>query len=119
MRSIPQAPRFVRGVLNLRGVVVPIVDLRVRLGMDEVAYNMFTVIIVVNIGQKIVGLVVDSFSDVLNISARQIEEVPHLDDIDTSFLSGMGKLDDKFVLLLNIDKLVVFDQFQNLEAAAA
>ena len=118
VRSIPCSPSFVRGVLNLRGTVVPIVDLRCRLGMEEVEYNSFTVIIVVSIGTKIVGLVVDTVSDVINIPDDQIEDVPQLDEIDSSFLNGMGKLDDKFVLLLNIDKLINFETLQEITSAA-
>ncbi len=119
VRPIPQSPPYVRGVLNLRGTVVPIVDLRVRLGMDEVEYNSFTVIIVVSVGDKIAGLVVDAVSDVLNIAAHQIDDVPQLQEIDESCLSGMGKLDDKFVLLLDIDKLISFEQLQPPNSVAA
>jgi purine-binding chemotaxis protein CheW len=104
---IPNTPRFVRGVLNLRGEVVPILDLRTRFNMPETDYNSFTVIIVVNVGQKVVGLVVDAVSDVLNVGPREIEPVPDLGaGIDVSFLTGMAKAGERLVTLLNVDRLI-------------
>lgn len=104
---IPNTPRFVRGVLNLRGEVVPILDLRTRFNMPETEYNQFTVIIVVNVASKIVGLVVDAVSDVLNVGSREIEPVPDLGSaIDVSYLTGMAKAGERLITLLNIDKLI-------------
>jgi purine-binding chemotaxis protein CheW len=104
---IPNTPRFVRGVLNLRGEVVPILDLRTRFNMPETEYNQFTVIIVVNVASKIVGLVVDAVSDVLNVGSREIEPVPDLGSaIDISYLTGMAKAGERLITLLNIDKLI-------------
>jgi purine-binding chemotaxis protein CheW len=114
IRPIPHAPHYVRGVLNLRGTVVPIVDLRLRFGMKEVEYNQFTVIIVVNIGNKVVGLVVDAVSDVLNIPREHIEDVPDMGNVDTSFLQGMGKKADRLVLLLKIENLVKIEHIESL-----
>jgi len=118
IRPIPHAPHYVRGVLNLRGTVVPIVDLRLRFGMKEVEYNQFTVIIVVNIGNKVVGLVVDAVSDVLNIAREHIEDVPDMGNVDTSFLQGMGKKADRLVLLLKIENLVKIEhvKLDNIES---
>jgi purine-binding chemotaxis protein CheW len=120
IRPIPNAPAYIKGVMNLRGTVVPVVDLRSRFGMREAEYNQFTVIIVVSVGAKVVGLVVDAVSDVLNIRKDQIEESPEMGDgLDNSFFRGMGKVGDKLVLLLNIDKLVAGDRLEGIEQTAA
>jgi purine-binding chemotaxis protein CheW len=107
IRPIPNAPSYVKGVINLRGAVVPIIDLRSRFGMSQADYNQFTVIIVVSVGAKVVGLVVDAVSDVMNIGKDKVEETPEMGgDIDTSFFRGMGKVGEKLVLLLNIERLL-------------
>jgi purine-binding chemotaxis protein CheW len=118
VRPVPNAPHYVKGVMNLRGTVVPVLDLRSRFGMEEADYNQFTVIIVVSVGDKVIGLVVDAVSDVLSITKEQIEETPELTGrVDTSFFRGMGKVGDKLVLLLNIDRLVGGEQVHELAAA--
>lgn len=104
---IPNAPPFVRGVLNLRGTVVPIVDLRARFAMTEKDYDQFTCIIVVNVGTRVVGLVVDTVSDVLNIPNDSIADPPELaSDGDASCITGMGKLGERIVMLLDTGRLV-------------
>lgn len=120
IRPIPNAPSYVKGVMNLRGAVVPIIDLRSRFAMAEAEYNQFTVIIVVSVGAKVVGLVVDAVSDVMNIGKSQIEEAPEMGgDIDTSFFRGMGKVGEKLVLLLNIDRLLAGTKLENLSQTSA
>lgn len=104
---LPNTPREIRGVMNLRGTVVPIIDLRCRFGLTEAEYTRFTVIIVVNVGVKIVGLVVDAVSDVLNVSAREMVPAPDLGaGVDTSFMTGMARAGDRLITLLNVDRLV-------------
>lgn len=103
---IPNTAPHIKGAMNLRGTVVPIVDLRVKFGLPEAEYNQFTVIIVVTVGKKIVGLVVDAVSDVLNIIQNEIEPAPDLGGMDTSFMTGMAKASDKLITLLNIDRLL-------------
>jgi purine-binding chemotaxis protein CheW len=104
---IPNAPPFVRGVMNLRGTVVPIIDLRARFSMDDKDYDQFTVIIVANVGTRVVGLVVDTVSDVLNIPSEAIAAPPELaSSSETSCITGMGKLGDRIVMLLDIARLV-------------
>jgi purine-binding chemotaxis protein CheW len=120
VRPIPNAPPYIKGAMNLRGAVIPIVDLRSRFGMEEAACNQFTVIIVVSVGTKIVGLVVDSVSDVLNIARDQIDQTPDVGgDVDTSFFQGMGRVGEKLVLLLNIDRLLGGTRIEGLEHTAA
>ena len=100
-------PPEVKGVMNLRGTVVPIIDLRTRFGLHESEYTRFTVIIVVNVGAKIVGLVVDAVSDVLNVTTKEVVPTPDLGDgVDTSFMTGMARTGERLVTLLNVDRLV-------------
>lgn len=104
---IPNAPRYIRGVMNLRGTIVPVIDLRMRFGLGEAEYNKFTVIIVVRLGARIIGLVVDAVSDVLDVSPNDIENTPELGArVDTSFLNGMLQRGDEIILLLNLEQLV-------------
>lgn len=103
---IPNMPPSIKGVMNLRGTVVPIIDLRTKFQMATAEYNQFTVIIVVNVGARIMGLVVDAVSDVLNADAESIEAAPQLGDIDTSFITGLAKTGERLVTLLNIEHLL-------------
>jgi purine-binding chemotaxis protein CheW len=104
---IPNTPSYIRGVMNLRGTIIPVVDLRTKLSMVEAVYNQFTVIIVVMVGTKIVGLIVDSVSDVLNISTSDIQATPDFGaEVDARFIQGLAKAEKKLVALLDIDKVV-------------
>jgi purine-binding chemotaxis protein CheW len=104
---IPNTPHYLKGVMNLRGTVVPVVDLRARFGLPETEYNQFTVIIVVTVGKKVMGLVVDAVSDVLHIVPSEIEAPPELGlGVDTSFMTGMAKAGERLITLLNIDQLL-------------
>ena len=104
---LPNTPLEVRGVMNLRGAVVPVVDLRARLGLPAAEYTAFTVVIVVTAGKAVVGLVVDGVSDVLDVGAKDAVPTPDLGaGVDTSFLTGMAHAGDRLVTLLNIDRLV-------------
>ncbi|RVT49296.1 chemotaxis protein CheW [Rubrivivax albus] len=90
---IANAPHFIKGVVNLRGVIVPIVDLRLKLGCDSAEYNDFTVVIVLNVRGRVVGAVVDSVSDVLELSAGHIKPAPELSSgIDAGFITGIGSI---------------------------
>jgi purine-binding chemotaxis protein CheW len=104
---IPNAPPHIKGVMNLRGTVVPVVDLRSRFAMAETEADQFTVIIVVRVGKRVVGLVVDAVSDVLNIGAGDVEAPPEMgQDVDISFLTGVAKSGERLTLLLDIEKVV-------------
>ena len=104
---LPNAPAYIRGVLNLRGTIVPIVDLRKKFGMPEEAYTKFTVIVVVQVQGKIMGFIVDGVSDVLNVTGADIQPTPDLHgQVDTSFLNGLAKAGEKLVILLDIDKVL-------------
>ncbi|RIK69635.1 MAG: chemotaxis protein CheW [Planctomycetota bacterium] len=120
MKTRSNAPPFVRGVMNLRGTVVPIIDLRARFSMAEKQYDQFTCIVVVNVGQRVVGLVVDTVSDVLNIPNDSIADPPELASTgDTSCITGMGKLGERIVMLLDTGRLVGLDKLPGLAETAA
>ena len=104
---IPNTPSYVKGVMNLRGSIIPIVDLRAKLSMPETTYNQFTVIIVVRVGAKTVGVVVDAVSDVLNIPLKDIQPTPDFgSQVDARFISGLAKASERLVVLLDIEKVL-------------
>jgi purine-binding chemotaxis protein CheW len=104
---IPNTPAYVKGVMNLRGSIIPVVDLRSKLAMAQTTYNQFTVIIVVRVGAKTVGLVVDAVSDVLNIPSQDVQPAPDFGaQVDARFISGMAKAGEKLVVLLDIEKVL-------------
>jgi purine-binding chemotaxis protein CheW len=118
--KIPNTPEYIKGVLNLRGTIVPIVELRTAFGMPTIDYTMFTVIIVVVVRDRIMGLVVDSVSDVLNISQKDIQATPEFGTtVDVSVLNGIAKSGDKLVALLNIDRLLTEGEMQETATVAA
>jgi purine-binding chemotaxis protein CheW len=102
---IPNAPLYIKGVMNLRGTVVPVVDLRVKFGMEPTDYDKFTVIIVVTVGSKVMGLMVDAVSDVLDIAAAEIRMAPDL-RVDTRFISGLANVGGRMAVLLDIERLL-------------
>ncbi len=105
--AIPNTPAYIKGVMNLRGAIVPIVDLRARFGLPEVEYTKYTVIIVIRVGQRIGGLIVDAVSDVLSLAADQIEAPPELGgSAETSFMTGMAKSNDKLVQIIEVERLL-------------
>lgn len=105
--KIPNTPPHIKGVLNLRGTIVPIVELRTKFGMPTIDYTAFTVIIVVVVRDKVVGLVVDSVSDVLNIDKKDIQPPPKFGaKVDVNFINGIGKSGEKLVALLDMDRLL-------------
>src|SRR5580765_6820193 len=104
---VPNTPAYLKGVMNLRGTIVPVVDLRAKFGMAETEYTAFTVIIVLTVGTKVVGLIVDAVSDVLNIPKTDIQATPDFGaQVDARFISGMAKAGDKLVVLLDIDRVL-------------
>jgi purine-binding chemotaxis protein CheW len=104
---IPNMPAHIKGVLNLRGTIVPIIELRMKFGMPTINYTAFTVIIVVVVRDKVMGLVVDSVSDVLNIEKQDIQPAPQFGSkLDVSFINGIGKSGEKLVALLDMDRLM-------------
>ena len=104
---IANAPAFIKGVVNLRGVIVPIVDLRVKLGCATVDYNSFTVVIVLNVRGRVVGAVVDSVSDVLELTQDSIKPSPEMASaVDTSFITGISSVNERMLILMDIEALM-------------
>ena len=104
---IANAPSFIKGVVNLRGVIVPIVDLRLKLGCASADYNSFTVVIVLTVKGRVVGAVVDSVSDVLALDAQTIKPAPEMNSaVDTSFITGIGSVAERMLILMDIEGLM-------------
>ena len=104
---IANTPAFLKGVVNLRGVIVPIVDLRLKLGCDSAEYNNFTVVIVLNVRGRVVGAVVDSVSDVLELAGETIRPAPAMNSsIDTAFITGIGSVAQRMLILMDIEALM-------------
>ena len=108
---VPQTPSFIKGIINLRGKVIPVVDLRLKFVMPEIEYTKETCIIVVDISNRLMGIIVDTVSEVLDIAAKDIEPTPSLgSDIKTDFILGMGKIKGKVKILLDIDRVLTLDE---------
>jgi purine-binding chemotaxis protein CheW len=104
---VPNTPAYLKGVMNLRGTIVPVVDLRAKFAMEAAEYTAFTVIIVLTVGTKVMGLIVDAVSDVLNIPKTDIQATPDFGaQVDARFISGMAKAGEKLVVLLDIDRVL-------------
>jgi len=104
---LPNSPAYIRGVLNLRGIVVPVIDLRLRFNLAEAAYDAFTVIIVVNIGKRLAGLVVDSVSDVINLSPAQRCVAPEFEGhANRQFIEGLAQVDNKLLIMLDVERMI-------------
>jgi len=116
---IPNTPEYIKGVLNLRGTIVPIVDLRAKFGMQRIDYTRFSVIIVVVVKERVMGMIVDAVSDVLNIPKKEIQPTPQFGaSVDVSFISGIGKCGDKLVALLDIDQILSLEEMEQTVAVA-
>lgn len=117
---IANAPEFVKGVVNLRGIIVPIVDMRIKFHLGEPTYDQFTVVIILNIAGRVVGMVVDSVSDVITLSADQIKPAPEMGTaFNTDYLIGLGTLDERMLILIDIDKLMSSSEMGLIDKIAA
>jgi len=105
---IAGAPAFIKGVVNLRGVIVPIIDLRIKFGLESAEYNSFTVVIILNIAKKVVGVVVDQVSDVIALAAKDIRQAPSFSDavVDANFIQGIGQVEDRMLILTDIERML-------------
>ena len=104
---IANAPDFIKGVVNLRGVIVPIVDLRLKFKLERADYDSFTVVIVLNIGHRVMGMVVDAVSDVITLTPEQLRPVPEFNSaVDSDHLLAIGAIDDRMLILVDIEKLM-------------
>lgn len=116
---IANAPEHIKGVINLRGLIVPIVDMRIRFNAGPVDYDQFTVVIVLNVGGRVVGMVVDSVTDVTSLPPDSIKPPPEFGAaIDTRYVTGLGTLDERMIILVDIERLMAPDELHIAEAAA-
>jgi purine-binding chemotaxis protein CheW len=106
--AIANAPAFIKGVINLRGVIVPILDLRVKFDLPEARYDEFTVVIILNVASRVVGVVVDSVSDVLSLTEEEIRPTPEFASatFDTKYITSLATVDDALLILLDIERLL-------------
>ena len=105
---VANAPSFIKGVMNLRGTIVPIVDLRLKFNCSKAEYNTFTVVIILNLRSRIVGVVVDSVSDVMELQPENLKSAPEIESaIDSSAVQGLGSLGDRMLILLDIERLML------------
>lgn len=117
---IVNAPEFIKGVINLRGIIVPIVDMRIRFNLGTPTYDQFTVVIILNINNRVTGIVVDSVSDVTTLSTQQIKPAPEMGSVlSTDYLIGLGTLDDRMLILIDIDKLMTSSEMGLIDAISA
>jgi len=108
--QIANSPNFIKGVINLRGDIVPIVDLRIKFGVGEATYNEFTIVIMLNVRERIVGIVVDAVSDVIKLGGDDIKPPPEFGvAFDTKFLHGLAEVNEAMVILVNIESLISSD----------
>jgi len=116
--KIANTSDFIKGVINLRGSIVPIVDLRILFHLGEVEYNQFTVVIILNVKDRIMGIVVDGVSDVISLQASQISPVPDLvTTISTKYLVGLGTVNDHMLILVDIEQLMTSQELAIIDHA--
>ena len=114
--AIANTPEFIKGVINLRGVIVPIVDMRIKFRLGNITYDELTVVIVLNIGKRVVGMVVDGVSDVITLKPEQIKPAPEFGGtFDTQYLIGLGTVEERMLILVDIEKLMVSSDMELIE----
>ncbi len=118
--AIANAPEFIKGVINLRGIIVPIVDLRIKFHLGRVEYDQFTVVIILNVVNRVVGIVVDGVSDVIALGEDQMKAAPEFSSsLDTQYIMGLGTVDERMIIVMDIEKLLssrdmeLFDEVLN------
>ena len=118
--KIANAPDFIKGVISLRGGIVPVVDMRIKFRLANVAYNQFTVVIVLNVCGRVIGMVVDGVSDVIALMPEQIHATPEFSSsLGTQYLIGVGTVDKRMVILVDIERLMSSKEMDLLAKAAA
>ncbi len=118
--TVPQTPEHMKGVINLRGKVIPVIDLRLKFSMQEEVHTQETCVIVVEVNGTSVGIIVDSVSEVVDINGGEIEDAPNFGQgIDTSFIIGLGKVNDKLIIMLDIDAILSSTDLEMVEEAVS
>lgn len=117
---IANSPDFIKGVINLRGIIVPIIDMRIKFHLDHADYNEMTVVIILNVAGRVIGMVVDGVSDVITLKAEQIKPAPEFGAaIDTKYVTGVGTVDDRMLILVDIERLLSSSDMALLEDVTA
>ncbi len=115
--KIANTPEFIKGVVNLRGLIVPIVDLRIKFGLGKVVYDEFTVVIILNLNGRVVGIVVDGVSDVMNLKGTDLRSVPDIvASIDTKYITGLATVDEKMFILVDIEQLMTSNEMALIDS---
>ena len=118
--TIANTPEFIKGVINLRGIIVPIVDMRIKFKLGEVSYDETTVVIILNFANRVVGMVVDGVSDVTMLKPEEIKPAPEFGaSLDTKYLRGLGTVGERMIILVDIEKLITSREMELVELAAA
>jgi len=118
--TIANAPAFIKGVINLRGVIVPIIDMRIKFNLGEPTYDQFTVVIILNIEKRVVGMVVDGVSDVIQLGSENLRAAPDFSStLDTRYIVGLGTIDDRMIIVVDIEKLMTSQEMALVEATTA
>jgi purine-binding chemotaxis protein CheW len=117
--AIPSAPEFLKGVVNLRGTIVPVIDMRIKFRLPEPRYDSFTVVVILRLASRVIGIVVDGVSDVMLLAANDVKDPPRLGSVvDSSYLTGVATLKDRMVLLLDIEKFLSTGDLDLLDGVA-
>jgi purine-binding chemotaxis protein CheW len=112
---MPNVVSFMKGVINLRGSVVPVIDMRIKFRMTEKEYDAFTVIIIVEVRERLVGMIVDSVSDVAKVPLSSIQDTPHFTSkIQTDFIAGIGQIENNLIIMLDVDAVMTSDELSSV-----
>ena len=118
--AIANTPEFIKGVINLRGIIVPIIDMRIKFKLGNITYDQLTVVIILNVANRVMGMVVDGVSDVLALTQEQIKPTPSLSSaLDTRYIMGLGTVDERMLILVDIEKLMSSSDMELMDQAAA
>jgi purine-binding chemotaxis protein CheW len=118
--GIANAPAFIKGVINLRGIIVPIVDMRIKFNLSQAEYGQFTVVIILNVAQRVVGMVVDGVSDVISLLPEQIKPAPEFGaGLDMEYVLGLGTVDQRMIILVDIERLMTSRDMELVDSCTA
>lgn len=116
---IANAPEYIKGVINMRGVIVPVIDMRLKLQVGAAEYNQFTVMIILNLGERVVGMVVDGVSDVIALNPEDVRPAPEFGAaLDTQYIQGLASQEERMVIVVDIEKLMSSDEMGLLDGAS-
>ncbi|SCK05572.1 chemotaxis protein CheW [Vogesella sp. LIG4] len=117
---LAKSPEFIKGVINLRGHIVPIIDMRIKFGVGNIVYNDFTVVIILNVLGRTVGMVVDGVSDVIELSGEDIKPAPEFGAVmDTAYIQGLGAIGERMIIMVDIEKLMSSQEMALMDTALA